>query len=228
MRKTLKRRLMIYVCIIVTLLSVFTISLSSASDDNVSLFNPNNLSILHDNIRVLDGTWIGDSNQEALAIVETLTDDELHLGILQKVAADSYSVVSMSSGLLSSADYYNNPHQLLDHMKDGHPYFDITTDKQWVYIEFEKNDSGEWLVSSLLIENRDSSERISCNCDVDTQSVWVFSVAYPRINWPFLHEELLLNHFDLHSFTYECNRALAYIEEEKGRNHNYQVLEIEW
>ena len=128
MKNKLKRKLMKCIWIIATLSCIFTISLSSASDD-ISLFNPNNLSILHDDIRVLEGTWIGDSNHEALAVVETSSDGELHLSILQKVADGSYSVVSMSSGFLSPADYYNNPHQLLDHMKDGHPYFDITTDK---------------------------------------------------------------------------------------------------
>ena len=95
-------------------------------------------------------------------------------------------------------------------------------------MELGKNDSGEWLVSSLLIENLESGERLSCNCDVDTLSVGVFSIAYPRINWPFLHEELILDHFDLSLFVSECKRALAYIEEVKGRSCDYQVLEIEW
>ena len=205
---------------------IFTISLCLASD-NVSIFDPDNLSIFQNDTRVLDGTWIGDSNQEALAVIET-SDGELHLSILQKVTENSYSVVSMSSGFLSHEDYYNNPHQLLDHMKDGHPYFDITTEEQWMYIEFEKNDSGEWLVSSLVIEDRESGERISCNCEVNTLSVWVFSIAYPRINWPFLHEELTLNHFDLSSFFSECKRALVYIEEIKGRGCYNQALEVEW
>ena len=223
----LKQKLMVYIWIIATLSCIFTVLPSSASD-HVSLFDPNNISVLQDNISILEGTWIGNSNQEALAVIESSPDGELHLGILQESTEDSYSVVSMSSGFLSPDDYSNNPHQLLDHMKDGHPYFDMTTDEQWMYIEFEKNDSGEWLVSNLVLENRESGERLSCNCDVDALSVWVFSTAYPRINWPFLHDELTLDRFSLSSFASECKRALAYMEEVKDQKRDSQTLEIEW
>ena len=133
----------------------------------------------------------------------------------------------MSSGILSLDDYNSNPHQLFDHMNDGHPYFDITTDEQWLYIEVTKNEE-EWFISSFLVEDSSSGVRVTCDCNLDTQSAWVYAIAYPRINWPFLKKEMVLDHFDIASFTSRCERALSYLEEWKGKEHNLQILEIEW
>ena len=227
MMNKLRSKVLMLFWLFTTLLFILSIPFSALSSD-ASMFDPNKLSIVQENIKVLDGTWIADSIQEALTVVESFEDHKLHLCIIQRNEVGHYSIVSISSGILPLDDYYNNPHLLLDHMKDGHPYFDITTDKQWMYIELEKNDLGEWLVASLLIENLESGERLTCNCNVDTLSVWVYSIAYPRIKWPFLHDELILEDFDINSFAFECKRALSYIEEIKDRSYDYQALKIEW
>ena len=211
-----------------TVLLCMTITSAGASPTDASVFDTNEISVVQTDIKILDGTWIAGATEEALAAVESLTDHEVHLCILRKEETGCYTVVSMSLGILPLEDYESNPHQLLDHMNDGHPYFDITTDTQWLYIEVTKGNEEEWLISSFLVEDNASGERITCDCNLDTLSAWVYDIAYPRINWPFLKEELLLDHFDISSFTSRCERALAYLEEWRGKEHNLQILEIEW
>ncbi|MDO4837471.1 MAG: hypothetical protein Q4B32_03650 [Clostridia bacterium] len=212
---------------LLTVLLCMTFISASASPIDASVFNANEISVVQTDIKILDGAWTAGSTEEAFAAVESLTDHEVHLCILQKEETGCYTVVSMSSGILSLDDYNSNPHQLLDHLNDGHPYFDITTDEQWLYIEVTKNEE-EWFISSFLVEDSASGDRVTCDCNLDTQSAWVYAIAYPRINWPFLKEEMMLDHFDIASFTSRCERALSYLEEWKGKEHYLQVLEIEW
>ncbi|MDO4837472.1 MAG: hypothetical protein Q4B32_03655 [Clostridia bacterium] len=201
---------------------------ASASPIDASVFNVNEISVVQTDIKILDGAWIAGATEEALAAVESLTDHEVHLCILQKEETGCYTVASMSSGILSPEAYENSTHQLLDHLADGHPYFDITTDEQWLYIQVEKSDENEWYISAFSVRNIDAEEGLNCECNLETLSAWVYSMARPRINWPFLHEELILDYFELSSFISECERASSYLQEVASKGHNIQVLEIEW
>ena len=57
---------------------------ASASTSDLSAFDANEISVARTDIKILDGTWIAGSTEEALATVASLTDNEIHLCILQK------------------------------------------------------------------------------------------------------------------------------------------------
>ena len=211
-----------------TVLLCMTITSAGASPIDASVFDTNEISVVQTDIKILDGTWIAGATEEALAAVESLTDHEVHLCILRKEETGCYTVVSMSLGILSPEIYENSTHQLLDHLADGHPYFDITTDERWLYIQMEKSDAEEWYVSAFSVKSIEAEEGLNGECNLDTLSVWVYSMARPRINWPFLREEMMLDHFDISSFAIECERALLYLKEIGSKGHNLQVMEIEW
>ena len=213
---------------LLAMLLCMTVLSAGASPTDASVFDVSEISVVQTEIKILDGAWIAGSTEEALAAVESLTDNEVHLCILRKEETGCYTVISMSSGILSPEIYENSTHQLLDHLADGHPYFDITTDEQWLYIQVEKSDEDEWFISAFSVRNIDAEEGLNCECNLDTLSAWVYSMARPRINWPFLREELILDHFDLRSFVSECERALLYLQGLGSKKHNFQTMEIEW